>query len=420
MADNETPTDDLRTLLSASFDESAKAAAPEPVVEVKPVVADVEPKTDPVEAEPKDGDRERGPDGKFVKKDGDKAEAKPAAEAKPKAEDKPEAKPAAEEKSEDKAAAEAKPADAKEKAIARWSASDKAMFKMQSPEAQDFLLRRNAALEAEFTKKLAPLTELKKDYEPVQQLFAPYVDVLKQKGLTPHTVIQRWADVETKLTNGHGIDIIDGLVRGYGIDKEQLAKRLGFTSSPAAGQSTDAKDPTAGGTDPTAQMLAALERKIAETFEPKLKKIDQWEAAQQQNQIAAAKAGEDRVEKLISDFKTATDEKGDLRHPYYDELEQEMTTLAVSYQASGRPLPDLPQLYEQAVWANPSTRQALLATQKAAQEAKAAEEARAKAASARRAASSVTGAPGSGQSSRPVRGELSLREQLAEAAADLG
>jgi hypothetical protein len=413
MADNETPTDDLRTLLSASFDESAKAAAPEPVVEAKPVVAEVEPKADPVEIEPKDGDRARGPDGKFLKKDDEKQEAK--AEAKPKEEPKPEVK--AEEKQEDKPA-EAKPADGKG-APENWSASDKAMFKLQSAEAQDFLLRRHKAMEADYTKKLAPLADLKKEYEPVQQLFAPHLDVLKQKGLTPQSVIRRWADVETALANGKGIDIISGLVKGYGIDKAALGKALGFTSTPAEQQSTDQ---TAGSTytDPTAQLLERLEQKIAQSFAPKLAKIDQWEQAQQNERLTAAQQREAKVESDITNFKSAASPQGELLHPYYEEVEPAMVALASSYVASKQPIPPLAELYETAVWANPSTRAALLASQKQAEQLKANEEARAKAASARRAASSVTGAPGSGQSSRPVRAEISLREQLEEAAADLG
>jgi hypothetical protein len=54
-------------------------------------------------------------------------------------------------------------------------------------------------------------------------------------------------------------------------------------------------------------------------------------------------------------------------------------------------------------------------SRKQAEQARQAEEARAKAASARKAGSSVTGAPGSGQASRSIRTEQSMREQLEEA-----
>jgi hypothetical protein len=78
-----------------------------------------------------------------------------------------------------------------------------------------------------------------------------------------------------------------------------------------------------------------------------------------------------------------------------------------------KPVPPLKELYETAVWANPSTREATLAARERAQQAKAADEARAKAAQARKAGSSVTGAPGSGQApTGRSRTDLSLREQL--------
>src|ERR1700754_1310090 len=77
--ENDTPADDLRSLISQSFDQSTAAADPA-VADTKPV-ADAGAKSDPVDdtASTKDGDRARGPDGKFAKKEGEgdgKTEAK--------------------------------------------------------------------------------------------------------------------------------------------------------------------------------------------------------------------------------------------------------------------------------------------------------------------------------------------------------
>src|SRR5579864_9218930 len=215
MAD-EQPVDDLRSILSASFDEVTKPATVETsAADTKAAATEThaaEAKSEPTESKAKDGERERGPDGKFLKKDeaAEKTEAKATEKADDKAKAKEEPKAEAKPDGDDKAKTTEAKTDSKEPP-ARWSASDKAMFKLQSPEAQEFLLRRHASMESEFTKRNQEIVDLRKDFEPVQKLFAPYVDVLKQKGLTPHTVIQRWADVETKLANGGGIDIIDGL-----------------------------------------------------------------------------------------------------------------------------------------------------------------------------------------------------------------
>jgi hypothetical protein len=78
----------------------------------------------------------------------------------------------------------------------------------------------------------------------------------------------------------------------------------------------------------------------------------------------------------------------------------------------------LPELYEKAVRANPSTYQALRIAETQSAERKRQDEARAKAAAAKRAASSVTGAPGSGQPPMNRTTARSLREELEKAAED--
>jgi hypothetical protein len=445
MAENGAASDDLRSLLSQSFDDAMSSTAVSDGV-VKPAAdagaSDGDAGKSAASADDADAgktgdDRPRGEDGKFKKADsadkdakatddkpGDDKSAKDAkADAKTDADKdgkKGEAKAADDKQADGKAATEG---TAKEPP-AHWTASDKAMFKLQPADVQDFLLRRHKAMEADYTKKIEAITDLKKEYEPVQQLFAPYVDVLKQKGLTPQTVIRRWADVETALASGKGVDIIDGLVKGYGIDKAQLAQRLGFTSTPPAAGSSDQqtqgdKAPAAGNDDPTEALLTKLEQRLAQKFQPALAKVEQWETTQLTAAQQAQKAREDAVEAEITSFKSATDKEGNLLHPYYDEVESAMIALAQHYVATKQPIPKIDALYDQAVWANPSTREALLATRQAAQVARANEEARAKAASARRAASSVTGAPGSGQATRPVRNDLDLRGQLEEAFAEI-
>ena len=411
MADEET-TDDLRSLLSANFDEAmsstslADGVVAEPKVKADPVEA-VETEADTEKAD----DRPRAKDGKFAKKEGDDPEAKTKTKEKEEKTDpdKPEVK--AEEKPEGEEKEAETKTDGKEPP-ARWSASDKAMFKLCPPQAQEFLLRRNAEQEREFTKRTTEIADLKREYEPVQKLFAPYSEQLKAKGLTPAGIIQRWADVETRLANGRGIEIVSGLVQGYNIDKAKLAQALGLQAGVA--QEQQQVDPAA-----TQHQDQALPPAVAAELAQLREAVNGIVSDRQRSYVTAAQQREAEAETQISNFKAAANEKGEALHPYFDEVEPAMIALASSYKASGQPIPDLPQLYETAVWANPSTRAALLATQQAAQEAKRTEEARAKAASARRAASSVTGAPGSGQSARPVRSDIGLREQLEEAFSDL-
>lgn len=431
MADNEQqPSDDLRSLLAGAIEESASNASAA-VADAKPapkVDADTDAGADKgaakaSEAEPKsDDDRPRGEDGKFVKKSDDDKKAEGAADDKKADAQEDEPKVDAKADADKDAKAEPKTGDGKEPP-AHWPASDKAMFKLQSPEAQEFLLRRHKQMEADYTKKLEPLTDLKKEYEPVQQLFAPHLEVLKHKGLTPQTVIKRWADVETGLaTPGRNVDVVDNIIKAYNVDRAALAKRLGFTSSPSGQQSTDAAGGAADHSGRAAGDISPqsfqMPPELAEELRQLREGFNAFKQADTNAKIAASQAAEQKVETEISNFKSAVNDKGELLHPYFEEVESSMIVLAQSYVARKQQPPPLAELYDMAVYANPSTRQALLAVQRTAQEAKAAEEARAKAASARKAASSVTGAPGTGQASKPIRGELSLREAIEEAAAE--
>lgn len=417
---SEEDNDDLRSMLAKNFEDATTDTSA--AVETKEAPAEPVADDSAADATSTD-DRPRGKDGKFAKKE------EAADDKAPEPDKKAEPEKVEAEKVEAKTEEQADPDkdkpkvdDPKEKAIARWSASDKAMFRLQSPEAQDFLLRRAQALEGEFTKKTQAIADLKREYEPVQQIFSPYGEVLKQKGLTPASVIQRWANVETDLASGdpqRQLRIVAGIIQGYGINPSHVAQALGIKAGAQPQQGAQPDPQAQQAEDPAAQLLAQLEERIAQSFAPKLAKIDQFEQLQQQTQAAAQQRELDRVDNEINSFKSETDAQGNLAHPYFEEVEQDMTALAQAYKAMGQPIPPLAELYDRAVNANPSTRQALLATHRAAQEAKAAEEARAKAASARRAASSVSGAPGPGQTARPVRSDLDLRSQLEEAFGDL-
>ena len=141
--------------------------------------------------------------------------------------------------------------------------------------------------------------------------------------------------------------------------------------------------------------------------------------AQGQAQQAALNAAGEKAMREIEEFKGATDGKGTLLRPYFEELEPDMLRLVRGFQEAKQPVPTLAELYETAVWAKPSTREKLLAAKEQSEEQKRADQAKTKAAAARKAAVSVTGAPGSGQAS-PIRGtpERSLREEIEERLAE--
>lgn len=369
-------SDDLHTLISKAFDEHE--AAPEPVER----------------AEPASG-RQRAPDGKFVKSE---SEALPVDAAPIDASVAAEEKPAAEQ-----LATVPEPPT-------HWKGEDKEVFKGLPEQAQQFLLRRHGEMEADYTRKTQQHAAFMRDYDPVRQVLAPYETQIRQAGYTPATLIQAWSNVEKGLMEGRGIDIVRDLVQNYRLDKAQLARALGLTTTGGA-----ETPPSPDGNQPIV-LPPELAREL-ETLRNGHQQVTQYLTTHQQMQQREALS---RVENTIEAFKGAKDASGASLHPHYDELENDMVVLWKAAQEAGQQ-PTLDDIYDRAVWANTSTRQKVLDGQRAAGEAqrKAAEqkvqaEARAKAERARKAASSVTGAPGSGQS-RVTQAQAeggSLRDQL--------
>lgn len=379
----EAPADDIRSALMAAMDEQ-------------------EPATEAVETVERPA-RARAPDGKFAK-----VEDAPAAET----------APVVEKTEEVPTTTEVKPVVSATEPPANWSEADKAKFKTLPADGQDFLLKRHSAMEADYTRKTQDIAAFRKDFEPIKQMFDPHKDDLARAGYTPATLIQSWYNVERELQAGRGIGIVKSLVDSYKLDKSQLASALGITvGTPSAGTVAPAAP---DGQTPAAQLPPEVLAKLNgfEQFIAQQQQERQQQAAQQQREY------ENRVNNTVTQFIEAKDATGNLTHPHYAEVEGHMANLVQAAKASGGPVPSLDDLYDQAVWANPSTRakqmeatRAAEQAQLAASEAERTKEARAKAERARRAGSSVTGSPGTGQSAAQApRGSDSIRAALLAAA----
>lgn len=390
---NEQPADDIRSTLAQAVMESE---APEPA------------ESDVGNADPSNDGRARGADGKFVKKEaGDEPDPSVAAAV-------------AEAPVEDPALQQ-QPADSKEPP-ANWSEADKALFKSQPPQAQEFLLSRHKAMEADYTKKTQAIASFKNEYEPVAKMFEPHAATLRAKGFTPRSLIEAWANVETKLASGpdSAVDVIKGLVSGYGISTEKLAAALGLSGTAPAQQAQ--QQPTAIENGQPVQLPPEVAAELKQLRE-QVGSVTSWKQTQEQRDAEAARVrqfqAEQDAENQATQFKSAKDDKGNPLHPYADEVEGAMLRLAQGYVASKQPVPSLKELYDEAVYAHPATREKVLTASRQAEEAKRLAEARTKAAAARKAGSSVNGAPGSGQAPTSGKSEgLSLREQLEEATND--
>lgn len=393
----EAPADDLRSQLSAAITDSEKPAEGETP---KPARAQAE----PVEDGKVESETEAAASSGETEAPAADTKEKPAEEAKP--------------------AAETTAAAETQKTLAGWKKVDQEMFKKQSPEAQQFLVRRHKEMTADYTKKLQDISRFKGDYEPVDKMFEPYKETMKQKGFTIPQLVESWANVEKKLASGDqgALEVIGGLINGYKVPRDKIAALIGIRPQAAATE-TAARTNGAGTAEQQAQPTPAqLPPEIMQMFQEvqNMKQaVTGLTTAQRQAQQAAVNAAGEKAMREIEEFKGATDGKGTLLRPYFEELEPDMLRLVRGFQEAKQPVPTLAELYETAVWAKPSTREKLLAAKEQSEEQKRADQAKTKAAAARKAAVSVTGAPGSGQAS-PIRGtpERSLREEIEERLAE--
>lgn len=396
------PAEDIRAALNSAFETQEPAAVVEKPATERPDAASVEKTETPVE-------RARGPDGKFIRAEGDEApETQETPETTP---EKPEAE-----------APETKPEPAASKeAPANWNEADKATFKALPPQAQEFLLKRHTEMTADYTRKTQEIAAYRREFEPIAQMFAPYQDVMRQKGLTIASAVNAWYNVERQLqTQGPAaVEAIAGIVRNYRIPTDQLAVALGIRAGAPAQDGT--LPPIEGA--PSAQLPPEIIQRLSavESFAVQQQQAQQF-AAQQAYQSAAA-----QVQNEIDNFAAAVDSAGQPLHPYFREVEAQIERLVLAARTQGGPIPPLSELYDQAVYANPSTRAQLLATQRAADEAQraAAEEkrqadARAKAERSRRAGASVSGAPGSNsQAPARPRSNGSVRDDILAASEEM-
>jgi hypothetical protein len=397
------PTDDLRALIAASVAEDKKAAATPPAQANSEGGGEGE----AGEKGQAGGDRGEGAPRRQTEKSEDRGAGDKPGEGAP---GEPTTPPAPEDDAAKRAAAGARPGGTAE-APAHWSDADKAQFNALPEPARGPFLDLYKRMESGFTPKLQRGAQLERDYGELDRLvFTPEQrQIVAARRLTPVQLINSWADVERGLGGQNAVlknQIVARIIHGYGVDPAAVAEILhqlrGF--APAAG-GDQAWMSGAGGNG--AAPPAANQTGVDPVLQQRLQALENRTQQAEAERIAAAQraAGEQ-----IQNFANEKDGEGQLTHPFFAELEAEMTSLAHFERSQGR-TPVLQDLYDRALWANPSTREKQLALQQQAEAKRAAEERRAKAEQARRAGSSVTGAPSPGQAaSTPA--DMSLRDTI--------
>lgn len=235
---------------------------------------------------------------------------------------------------------EAKREDAALEPPSSWSEADKAYWNTLSREAQDVVLRRERDVE----KALQDRAVERSRNDPINQTIEPYRDRWAVNGVRPEQAIGQLLAAQDALTRNFDAALPE-LIRAFGRDPLATAQAiLGQSQAPGMqAPPVDFRDPR-------------LDAVLAELQENKTREVS--------NQISAFAS--------------------DPAHTYFEEVRQDMGRLIQM-----DPSMALKDAYDRAVWANPATREKMLAQARLTGPAK--EQPRARAVSVRDAPTSAAG-----------------------------
>ena len=216
-----------------------------------------------------------------------------------------------------------------------WAQPHQEQFRKLTPEMRSFVLDRSREMEAAHTRR-------SQEVAPLRNFIERWKPTVSSYGGDPVAEADRAMQAMYGLrtgTNEQRIGILHELARSFGVQFQPAAP-----------------DPNEDPFGVQAQIKAALGPIIGAL---------QQQQAQHQNfvQTTDAQNRQQAVESLTQ-FRNAVGADGKPLHPFYDEVQDEMITLARARQASGQPM-DIAAVYEQACWVNPSVRVKLQASERA-------------------------------------------------------
>lgn len=278
----------------------------------------------------KDG-RERADDGKYSKPAGD--HEKDAAKALTNTAETAEKAPAKPDTKDQKPVADSKTAEASPETPAAkevkypqsWSPEKKAVWDTMSPEAREIVAKR----EQESHTAISKLGQFAKSVEPIARTLEAYKDSFSTKGLSYQEGVKQLLDAQ-RVLDRDPVEGIQAIAKSYGIDLGQSF----------AGQ----RDPAIN------QLQAQVDRLTQELEEARSERL----TARQQETEKKTSA----IDKAIADFSADK--------PDFAELEAEIAANIELIRENDPGLSYMDMLakaYDRAAWANPASRQRLMAKQ---------------------------------------------------------
>jgi hypothetical protein len=197
-----------------------------------------------------------------------------------------------------------------------WAKETHDLWSKLSPEAQTQIeLREKQAIEG-----IAQYSEKAKRADQWETAVKDYMPIIQAQGVQPQEAVRYLFEAHKNLSAGtpeQKAAYLAKVAKSYGIDMVK------------AGSTTQ--------TDETPAQRETRER------------IERLENERAQEKRAAADETSRKIASEVSAFADAKDEKGNAKHPYFDECHEDI----VAYINAGHPLE---KAYEKAVYANPVTR----------------------------------------------------------------
>ena len=218
-----------------------------------------------------------------------------------------------------------------------WPADHRAEFAKLTPQLQKFYMDRHNGMEAGNTRKsqeFAPFRQL-------QERWAPHLQANNvQLPQVADTAMQFDYAMRSAVNNDQKMDVLFELGKRYGVD-----------FSGGGQQQFDDKNDQFGVARQVQQMQQPLQQQmhqITQTLSRLAEGQTSFQQTTQQQNLA-------RANQMLVEFRDRKDAKGQLEHPYFADVEQDMKMLGQAMTASGQQL-NLDELYKQACWMNPAVR----------------------------------------------------------------
>ena len=266
-----------------------------------------------------------------------------------------------------------------------WSAQDREVFKALPEPARNTILRREKELLADYTRKTGQAAQIMRRYAPIESVIAPHEESWRLSGHTPEQVLGQLVSAQKRL-DSNPIEGISIIMQSYGVTPQDLIDQVGAGSAQNLPELHSVKEEL---------------RQLRET----LSQRQQYEAQSQQ---------QSRIEQ-VANFANEKDAQGNLLRPHFESVSPIVERLVgpLAKQQPGVPLPTiLQQAYDQAVWANPQTRESLLQKERETKQQTQIEEQKRKAEQAKKAGVSINGTPGGGNTNGAAAPTGSVRDTI--------